>query len=331
MSWNSLKESRTVHHTEYVDWTTRSYLFNADDIIDPLSLLERLCEEANPLCRFLLNISSKPIMETHPGFAVTRGDSGMILRDLDQAMDALKQAESTQFGSIPDFGPLSVTLAEMLNGIIQRGLIYRKELFSAVKLSEAAQSLLERSPDGETLIQLNRLLLEDAFPGQIRKRLNDDVPSSARLVFVSHRWITPEHPDPDGTQLRELQRRLKTISEEDKSFKEALVFYDYSSMLQRPRTAQEEALFHRDLDALRRLSQQADKVLILSEGYVDYKSRGWCFFEFIVVKRKTVHLFDDQGHIRDDLGVLSGLMAEPSDLGVRGIVTSEKLDYKMNH
>jgi hypothetical protein len=298
-------------------------LFTPSDITDPLSLLEEIAEESTPLTKFLKNICSKPVVEAHQGYIVTHQDSGLIRRALDQAIDALKQA-------VPDLVPLSVTLAEVLNGIIQGGPIYQEDRFASVRLSETTQSLLEKTSDGEALIYLNQLLLEDAFPEQIRRRPNKDVASSAKLVFVSHRWITPEHPDPDGTQLRELQRRLKTLSEGDKSFRDALVFYDYSSMLQRPRTAQEDALFHRDLDALRRLSQQADKVLILSEGYVDYKNRGWCFFEFIVAKRKTVHLFDDQGHIREDIGFLSGLMAEPSDLGVRGIVTSEKLDYKVN-
>ncbi len=326
MSWRILKESRALHAAEYVDWTIEPCLFTVGDIIDPESLLERLCEESNPLSQFLRNIASKPVIEIHPGFTVARGDMGLIRRALDQSIDALNQALSTDF--MPDFGPLSGTLVEVLNGIIQGGLIYRKDLFSSVSLSKATLALLERAPDGEDLVYLNELLLEDAFPEQIRRRPNKDVASSAKLVFVSHRWITPEHPDPDGTQLRELQRRLKTLGEADKSFRDALVFYDYSSMLQRPRTAQEDAFFHRDLDALRRLSQHADKVLILSEGYVDYKNRGWCFFEFIVAKRNTVHLFDDQGHIREDIGFLSGLMAEP--IGFRGIVTCAKLDYKVN-
>ena len=65
-------------------------------------------------------------------------------------------------------------------------------------------------------------------------------------------------------------------------------------------------------------------------AHVDYKKRGWCFFEFAVAKPNRGHLFKDQGHIRDDVGFLSGLMAEPNDLGVRGFVTSEKLEYKVN-
>jgi hypothetical protein len=323
VSWNSFRECRTVHRTEYVDWAPTSCLFTPKDIKDPVSLLEEIAGESNPLTQFLTRVCSKPVVEAHRGYVVTRQDSGLILRAIDQAMDALKQA-------IADLGPLSLTLAELLNVIIQGGPIHQEDLFASTRLSAATQSLLESAPDGEALVCLNRLLLEDAFPEYIRRMRKREVASQATLVFVSHRWITPQHPDPDGTQLRELQRRLRTLSEEDQSFRDALVFYDYSSMLQRPRTAQEEDLFHRDLDALQRLCQQADKFLILSEGYVDYKNRGWCFLEFILAKGKTIHLFDDQAHTREDIGFFSGLMAEPSDFGVRGFVTSEKLGYKVN-
>jgi hypothetical protein len=39
----------------------------------------------------------------------------------------------------------------------------------------------------------------------------DGIPSPYKLVFVSHRWITAEHPDPNGSQLMELKHRLNTL------------------------------------------------------------------------------------------------------------------------
>ncbi len=51
------------------------------------------------------------------------------------------------------------------------------------------------------------------------------VPPPYRLVFVSHRWIAPTHPDPRGVQLVELQRRLSTLSLLDGKLASLLVFY----------------------------------------------------------------------------------------------------------
>ena len=144
------------------------------------------------------------------------------------------------------------------------------------------------------------------------------LPKRHRLVFVSHRWIAPDHPDPDGNQLRELQERLGgTAGKGD------LVFYDYCSLLQRPRTPDEDAEFHRDLGALEDLSKAADKVIILSEGYTDYKNRSWCFFEAIV-SGANVHFFDDQADIEADLEFLSFL------LGGFPQVTGYDFSYKLH-
>ena len=150
-----------------------------------------------------------------------------------------------------------------------------------------------------------------------------------KIVFVSHRWITNEHPDPHGVQLREVQRRLTVLREEDKTLDAALLFYDYCSMPQQPRTTQEEFDFRRDINALRDVAQFADKFIILSESYADYKERAWCFFELVI--GNNVHVFDDQEEIRHDLAFRSNLMLEPTDsIGVKLFITSEKMSYKPN-
>src|SRR6266446_3971888 len=131
----------------------------------------------------------------------------------------------------------------------------------------------------------------------------------AKTLFVSHRWITPEHPDPEGIQLRELQERLKLLAEQDKSHIHSVVFYDYSSMLQRPWTAEEDGVFYRDVASLRALILLANKVFILSEGYRDYKNRAWCFLEAIA-SEANLFFFDDQADIKDDLNFLGFLLSD---------------------
>jgi len=144
------------------------------------------------------------------------------------------------------------------------------------------------------------------------------------FVFVSHRWITPKHPDPNGEQLLELQRRLNTLTEQCKILERIIIFYDYCSLPQRPRTDQEDAIFYRDLTSLEALSRLADKFIILSEGYSDYKDRAWCFFEAIT-SRSNVYFFSDQTHIKDDLYFREFLMSEDIPQ-----LTSFDLSYKLN-
>lgn len=145
-----------------------------------------------------------------------------------------------------------------------------------------------------------------------------------RLVFVSHRWITPEHPDPRGEQLLELQQRLTALPMQDGTSGPIVVFYDYCSLPQRPRTTEEESGFYRDLASLESLSRLADQFIILSEGYGDYKNRAWCFFE-VITARSNVRFFDDQTHIKEDLDFREFLMTEDFPQ-----ITSYDLSYKTN-
>lgn len=152
----------------------------------------------------------------------------------------------------------------------------------------------------------------------------EGVPPPYRLVFVSHRWITGKHPDPDGTQFAELQRRLNDLPVQDSPQAPLLVFFDFASLPQRPRNAEEETSFYRDLASLESLSRLADYFIILSEGYRDYLNRAWCFFEAITA-RDNVHLFADQEQIRQDLAWREYLMVEDIQQ-----ITSYDLGYKLD-
>ncbi len=119
-----------------------------------------------------------------------------------------------------------------------------------------------------------------------------------RHIYVSHRWITPEHPDPHGIQLGELKRRLNYLADNQQDRETTLVFYDYCSMPQLPRTPEEDAIFRNDLASLSTLLRSANKMIVLSEGYKDYKNRAWCFWELMVCERLC--LFNDQQEIASD-------------------------------
>lgn len=145
-------------------------------------------------------------------------------------------------------------------------------------------------------------------------------------ICVSHRWIATDHPDPRGEQIRELQRRLLSLSSMD--IDTSALFYDYCSMPQRPRTIEEDALFYRDLAKLNALFLSADAILVLSEGYSDYKNRAWCFFESIISSKK-LSFFTDQEHIKRDLDFMTHMALEAGDMaGIKRTVTSYDFTYK---
>jgi hypothetical protein len=70
-------------------------------------------------------------------------------------------------------------LAWDLNRVIWGPKLYRKDLFSGIKLSLETHRLLRLKPKGSTLEQLNRLLLEDALPREIAR---SQIPRERRIA-----------------------------------------------------------------------------------------------------------------------------------------------------
>jgi hypothetical protein len=65
---------------------------------------------------------------------------------------------------------LKEALVKDLNAIIRGPLIYEAKRFSQVARSPKTQELLVRNPQGKELQRLNRLLLQDAYPGELSTR-----------------------------------------------------------------------------------------------------------------------------------------------------------------
>lgn len=133
---------------------------------------------------------------------------------------------------------------------------------------------------------------------------SDSLPSIPSIC-VSHRWVSARHPDPNGAQLRELQQRITSLIQSGEQY---VIFYDYCSMPQAPRSTEEEQIFTHDLSSLNSLFHQSSKVIILSEGYADYRDRAWCFLELVISGEKDkIHFFADQDFIRRDLDFAESL------------------------
>jgi MFS transporter, FHS family, L-fucose permease len=82
-------------------------------------------------------------------------------------------SESTQQSLKQNAGEdaLKTALAQDLNRIIDGPSIYDQQRFSGVKLEQTTTDLLSTNPKGQSLVLLNRVLLEDAYPGEVNKDL----------------------------------------------------------------------------------------------------------------------------------------------------------------
>lgn len=95
------------------------------------------------------------------------------------------------------------------------------------------------------------------------------------FVFVSHRWLSPDHPDPNRTQLQ----ALKEMMQEGNKY----IWYDFSCMPQKkPRSEANQEIFGNQLKELHLLTTCLFSFVILTE---DYYQRSWCMFEWATMSR----------------------------------------------
>lgn len=120
------------------------------------------------------------------------------------------------------------------------------------------------SPDRVAEAEAQLALASEADLETLRTYLATPEPDP--VVFVSHRWLSRTHPDPDGRQFEKL-----------KALKECYLIYDYASFPQETATPEAQRALRQVLDAM---NDFIDNVLVLSEP--DYMNRGWCLYEYIV-------------------------------------------------
>jgi hypothetical protein len=113
--------------------------YTPSDIVDPQSLGDRLRRHSDKLSQYLWSRFSEPA----------------------------RQAIQGQNGTLLASKPMQVVLAEELNAIIQRELVYEKQRFEQVSLSARTQGFIGQKVQGESLVQLNRMLLAEAYPQQL--------------------------------------------------------------------------------------------------------------------------------------------------------------------
>ncbi|NUM35359.1 MAG: hypothetical protein HUU50_12485 [Candidatus Brocadiae bacterium] len=82
------------------------------------------------------------------------------------------------------------SLVKEMNEIIKVESIYDKDRFENIKLSNETKQLLDQNHTGDKLIQLNRLLLEDAYPQEIAKSQSLENFENSIFYFIESGNIT---------------------------------------------------------------------------------------------------------------------------------------------
>lgn len=83
--------------------------------------------------------------------------------------DAAKTALAAFSPTNTDTRKIKSALAKALSTIAQGPLIYDAARFQNVKLQAETEALRAKNPQGQELVRLNRLLLEDAFPTELAR------------------------------------------------------------------------------------------------------------------------------------------------------------------
>jgi UDP-N-acetylmuramyl pentapeptide phosphotransferase/UDP-N-acetylglucosamine-1-phosphate transferase len=127
-------------------------MLRAGEIKDPGSLTVKLREERDPLSQYLWS-------QLRP-----------------ETQELLRGYEGT--GKLPEESQRK--LMDGLNGLMTGHSLFDEQRFAQVKLTDETRKFLQLDPQGENLIHLNRMLLEEAYPSEIAKSTkyswNVDIP-----------------------------------------------------------------------------------------------------------------------------------------------------------
>ena len=93
--------------------------------------------------------------------------SALVAKHLDDG--ARKAMTAFTSGENPNPKPLAKALADVLSKAIAGPAIYDPTVFAGVALRPDTEALLRQKPTGIATMRLNRMLLEDAFPHELRE------------------------------------------------------------------------------------------------------------------------------------------------------------------
>ena len=98
-----------------------------------------------------------------------------------QLSSATKQALANYQGQGSNEAPFQNAIVQDLNQILHGNSIYEKQRFAEVTLRSETQTLISDSPQRSNPQLLNRLLIEDAYPLEVSRKLENPSPNALRL------------------------------------------------------------------------------------------------------------------------------------------------------
>mmetsp|Transcript_9812 Transcript_9812/g.25777 ORF Transcript_9812/g.25777 Transcript_9812/m.25777 type:complete len:643 (-) Transcript_9812:146-2074(-) len=163
---------------------------------------------------------------------------------------------------------------------------YYTELGSVRAVLESGDAVLVK---GSWIAQIakegGRLPRRQELPPEATWRVEDlmhcnELQRCYQIIAISHCWLTPSHPDPDGTQLQKLGRFIEAWANTQHGLlpNHMAIFLDWCSLPQEPRSLEEQVAFER---ALRHTplwyGHQATHLWVLGNvpDAIPYQQRGW--------------------------------------------------------
>ena len=157
-------------------------------------------------------------------------------------------------------------------------------------LAPLRSSYLKRLVESGEALQKRQDLPEAAFWDVAAfKRLTESERCMVSIFALSYRWLTAEHPDPDGFHLSKvvafLEMHKASFEQEGINVDDCAVFWDFGSLFQPERTPDQKVLFREGLRASNVwYGSYHTTVLIqphLPPGFTatPYSQSGWCFVE----------------------------------------------------
>lgn len=138
-----------------------SPLFYMDDLKDPALLVRKLLAAKDPLSQFLREEFST---------------------ETQQQIEAFD-------GSASPTEALQEALIRELNKLLKGISLFDERRFAKIKLTRQIQILVKQKPEGDDLIRLNRLLLEEAYPQEIsRDLISNIINDSISYIRLVSRW-----------------------------------------------------------------------------------------------------------------------------------------------
>jgi len=133
---------------------------------------EKIAEKLNQGEKSLylhLHITRESIKDIFRFVVKIRNKSDRVSAFINNSLSKKTHTLMMNYNEMGEPSPILVRLLLIdINRLIVGALIYDQEIFSEVKLGQETDSLLKKGKaEGETLVRLNRMLLEDAYPEEI--------------------------------------------------------------------------------------------------------------------------------------------------------------------